>query len=103
MFPFCFQFLGEYLESYNVPINTKINDGTCKEFFGEVVDRFPAAHEHYYLLGFLMKISERYREDNCAMNFVLDLVKLGVPKLLGGVLFRRPSIWSVIPKENLHV
>lgn len=78
------QLLGEYLEKYTVPAGTKINDGTCKEFFSEVVERFPAAQEHYYLLDFLVKISERYREDNCAGSFVLDLVQLGVPKLFGG-------------------
>ncbi len=78
------QFVGEYLESYKVPSGTKINNSTCIKFFGEVVEMFPAAHEHYYLLDFLIKISERYREDGCASNFVLDLVKLGVSKLLGG-------------------
>ena len=83
-FALCFQFLREYLKSYKVPLDTKINDGTCKEFFGEVVDRFPTAHEHYYLLDFLMKISERYCEDKCAESFVLDLIRLRVPKLLRG-------------------
>ena len=57
------------------------------------MERFPAAHEHYYLLDFLMKISERYREDKCARTFVLDLVKLGVPKLLGGVLLRGKQVY----------
>ena len=64
----------------------KISDGTCNEFFSEVVTRFPAAHEHYYLLDFLLRIAERYREDVCAGTFVLDLLQLGVPKLFAGVL-----------------
>ncbi len=78
-----FQFLGEYLKSYKVPSGTKI-DSTCKEFFRKVVERVPGAHNHNYLLDFLMNISDRYRQDGCAEIFVLDLVKLGVPKLLGG-------------------
>jgi len=49
-----------------------------------VVDRFPEAHVHYYLLDLLIKISERYNIDGCPGEFVLDLVKLGVPKLLAG-------------------
>ena len=78
------QLLEEYLKNYTVPAGTKINDGTCIEFFSEVVTRFPEANEHYYLLDFIMKISERYKLDNCADKFVLDLVHLGVPNLLSG-------------------
>ncbi len=48
------------------------------------MERFPAAHEHYYLLDFLIKISERYREDGCQKSFVLHLIKLRVPELFTG-------------------
>ena len=79
------QFLEEYLESYTVPPGMKISDGTCNQFFSEVVTRFPAAHGHYYLLDFLHKILKRYRADRCEGAFVLDLLQLGVPKLFAGI------------------
>ncbi len=92
LFSFAFtQFIGEYLELYKVPPGTKINDCTCEEFFG-MVERFPAVHKHHYILDFLIKTAERYREDGCARSLVLDLVKLRVPNLLRGVLFKEASL-----------
>ena len=79
------QFLVEYLEQYTVPAGTKVNDATCKEFFSGIVTDFSGAHEHYYLFDYLMKISERYKEDGCAKMFILNLLQLGVPKLFSGV------------------
>ncbi len=68
-----------------------------------MVETFPAADKHYYILDFLIKITERYREDGCAKSFVLDLVKLGEPKLLRGVLFLEAAIcyFHHLYKENV--
>lgn len=95
------QFLEDYLSGYDVPPGVKISDGTWREFFAEVVNRF-AAQQHRYLLNFLKSVAERYRDDGRAGELVLDLMKLGVPKLFvegvpGGVAGEEPR--ASVPQE----
>ena len=66
-------------------MGTKISDGTCKEFLSEVVTRCPEAHEHYFLLDFLVRISERYRQERRDEKFILELIYLRIPRLFSGV------------------
>ena len=73
------------MSSCTLPTNIKINNSQCKEFFSELVARFPEANEHYYLLAFLIKISERYKTDGRGTSFVLDLMQLEVPDLFSGI------------------
>ena len=44
--------------------------------------RYSGAHAHYYVKDFLQKVADRYKSDSRAGEFVLDLLKLQVPKLL---------------------
>ena len=72
------------MTTYDVPAGIKITDGTCKQLFSEVVREFPGAHGHHFLSDFLCKISESYKVDKCAGDFILDLLQLGVPDLFSG-------------------
>ena len=47
-----------------------------------VSHRFSGAHAFYYVKGFLQKVADSYKSDGRARDFVLDLLKLQVPKLL---------------------
>ena len=62
----------------------KINDGTSTELFRMVVDKYPVAYLHGFLVDFLFKIAERYLADGHAGQFVLDLLELDVPSLFAG-------------------
>ena len=44
--------------------------------------RFGGAHHHRFLLDFLKAIADHYHKDNRAVEIVLDLLHLNVPKLL---------------------
>ena len=43
--------------------------------------RFSSAQRHHYLLDFLQSVAKRYHDDGRAGELVVDLLKLGVPKL----------------------
>ena len=44
--------------------------------------RYSGAHGHYYIKDFLKSVANRYLVDGRAGDFVLDLLRLKVPRLL---------------------
>lgn len=79
------QFLHEFLKVYHIPSDIKLSDPTWKQFFAEVVTRFKSARLHFYLADFLRVIGQKYRETKRPVEFLTDLLKLGVENLLSGV------------------
>lgn len=69
---------------YAVPPDITLSDATWRDFFSEVVGRFQTARLHSYLSEFLKAIAQQYRESKRAVDFLLDLLKLGVGRLLSG-------------------
>jgi len=45
--------------------------------------RFSGAQHHYYLLDFLQSVAKHYFDNGQAGDLIVDLLKLGVPKLSG--------------------
>jgi hypothetical protein len=80
----CPQFLHEFLKVYTITTDIRLNDVTWKQFFAEVVTRFKCARLHYYLADFLRAIGQKYRETKRPVEFLVDLLKLGVENLLSG-------------------
>ena len=78
------QFVKDFLKAYTIPPDVKLQDDIWKQFFCKVVDRFPAARLHSFLLDFLKALSQKYVRSHRAVNFILDLLSLGVSKLLSG-------------------
>ena len=50
-------------------------------FLNANTSRFSGAQHHHYLLDFLKRVANRYCDDGRAGDFVMDLLKLKVPKL----------------------
>ena len=95
-------FLAEYLAQYVIHRGIKIYDGTWKVFFMDISERlvlsmfqyvqayytnlnfhrYSGAHAHYFVKDFLQKVADIYKSEDRAEEFVLDLLKLQVPKLL---------------------
>lgn len=48
----------------------------------QIFHRFPGAHAHYFVKDFLQSVADRYKKDGRSRDFVLDLLKVQVPKLL---------------------
>ena len=76
---------------YAVPPDITLNDITWRDFFGEVVGRFQTARLHFYLSEFLKAIAQKYRESKRPVEFLLDLLKLNVGRLLSG-----ERVWSFV-------
>ena len=74
--------LQEFLEKSSICDDVSLL--TWKEFLSEVVNNFENAHHHYYLLKFLTKVAEAYKQSSRAVKYILDLMQLNVPKLLSG-------------------
>ena len=71
-----------FLHSYAVKQDIKICDLTWHSFISEIVTRFEGAGNHSVLLDFLEKVAEDgYLRDKRQQEFVMDLMKLNVPKL----------------------
>ena len=71
-----------FLLSYAVKQDIKICDLNWHSFISEVVTRFEGARNHSVLLVFLKKVAEEgYLRDKRQQEFVMDLMKLNVPKL----------------------
>ena len=78
------QFLQNFLTAYKIPAEVKLSDTTWKQFFEEVISRFSTARLHYYLSDFLRAVGSKYRESKRPVDFVIDLLKIRVDKLLSG-------------------
>ena len=50
-------------------------------FLNANTSRFSGAQHHHYLLDWLKRVANRYCDDGRAGDFVMDLLKLKVPKL----------------------
>lgn len=72
----------QFLKSYRVQPDIKIDDPTWHSFISEVVLRFGGARNHFFLLDFLQSVATQgYQADKRQKEFVLDLLQLKVPKL----------------------
>ncbi len=78
------QHLQDFLRTYSIPSDIKLSDPTWKQFFEEVVNRFKSARLHAYLADFLRVVGQKYREGRRPVDFLTDLLKLGVGNLLSG-------------------
>ena len=75
--------VAEFLYSYRVQQDVKINEPTWHSFISEVVMRFGGARNHFFLQDFLLAVAAGYLADKRQTEFVLDLLQLKVPKLFG--------------------
>ena len=71
----------QFLKSYRVQPDIRINDPTWNSFISEVVLRFGGARNHIFLLSFLKSVSHAYTADERHNDFILDLLQLKVPEL----------------------
>ena len=74
----------DFLKVYAIPPDATLQDDIWKQFFCIVVHRFSAARLHFFLLDFLIALSQKYVKSGRAVDFILDLLSLGVSKLLSG-------------------
>ena len=71
----------QFLKTYKVQPDVKIDDPTWHSFISEVVMRFGGARNHFFLLDFLQSVATGYLADRRQKEFILDLLQLSVPKL----------------------
>ena len=71
---------------------------TCIVFFALLLNRYPESDSHGFILQFLLSEAAVYAEAGKAGTFILDIMKLDVPKLFAGP----PHSTSESFKKNLH-
>ena len=71
----------KFLKTYKVQPNVKIDDPTWHSFIDKVVVRFGGARNHFFFLDFLRLVASSYVANRRQKEFVLDLLRLSVPKL----------------------
>ena len=87
--------MDEFLKTYDIPKDIKLNHPTWKGFFGEVVSRFRSANGHKFLSEFIQYVGLMYEEAKRPDDFIIDLLSLGVDNLLSGDLCRVSCIYYI--------
>ena len=76
------QFLQDFLKICTIPPDVSLKDDVWKQLFGVVVQHFPTAQHQSFLLDFFKVLSQTYKESGRTVDFIIDLIFLGVNKLL---------------------
>ena len=72
--------VGAYLSVMLLQSNGMTYFVRAKILFANIC-RYPGAHQHRFLLGFFKRVGEYYVMHGRANDFVLDLLRINVPKL----------------------
>ena len=74
--------LEDFLKSVTLPPKLCICDTTWQAFLYEVVERFSGASTHFFLGPFMESVGQAYANNRHAQEFIEDILRLKVPKLL---------------------
>ena len=69
---------------------------TWNDFFIHVVDQFVGAHEHHFLVNFLVRLGEKYIGEERQVEFIFDLLMLKAENLLSGNKFYRVVVIIIV-------